>query len=145
MEHTKHIIIVLIFTLLTTGTAVSQESEMSDTLTASCLMKIISDPSILPLEDMTIDYLLHSSGVAGKASRETLEEQLSDEALGEALQIEWLADEVDMMQPGFLGDSPQDEEGMSEYDYQMMMMQEMGRGMSEFAPFQPGPSPCPSK
>jgi hypothetical protein len=43
----------------------------SGTRHASCLLKISSDPAILPLSFETIDYLLHSSGISG-AARETL-------------------------------------------------------------------------
>ncbi len=123
METTKRVMLILISILLTTGTAISKETEISDTLTASCLIKITSDPSILPLDDMTIDFLLHSSGVGGKAAKEILDAQLSGEAMEVALKIEWLADEDDT----FSSDdteypSPEEES----YERQMMMgMEEM--------------------
>lgn len=74
METTKHIIILLILVLLTAGPAQSmeQETEISGTRTASCLVKITCDPAVLPLNFEIVGYLLHSSGVGGKAARDIL-------------------------------------------------------------------------
>ena len=118
METTKRAMLILISILLTTGIAISMETKISDTLTASCLIKITSDPAILPLDDTTIDYLLHSSGVGGKAAKEILDTQLSKEALGEAIQIEWLADEGDMSRD--LGSLPHETELYVEPENQTM-------------------------
>jgi len=127
METTKRVMLVLISILLTTGTAVSKEAEISDTLTASCLIKITSDPAILPLDDMTIDYLLHSSGVGGKAAKEILDAQLSGEAMEVALKIEWLADEADTFSSRDLGDPPSEAEPYDDSE----MMDLMGMGEME--------------
>ena len=67
METTKRIIIVLIMALFTAGPAISDETELSNTTTASYVIKITSNPAILPLEDHIIEHLLRSTGVAGKA------------------------------------------------------------------------------
>ncbi|HCO94885.1 MAG TPA: hypothetical protein DIU00_13195, partial [Phycisphaerales bacterium] len=75
METTKRIVILLLLALLTTGTTQSAEKQAaapSNTRTASCLMKITCDSAILPLSYETVDYLLHSSGVGGKAARDIL-------------------------------------------------------------------------
>ncbi|MBN2182173.1 MAG: hypothetical protein JW715_09685 [Sedimentisphaerales bacterium] len=146
METAKHIIVIMAIVLLTTGTAVSDESQISNTRYASCLIKIISDPAILPLDDTTIVYLLHSSGVFGKAARDIFGQLSPEETLDleQALQIEWLADEADMMQPGPLEDSPQDEDEMSEYDFQMMMQEMGGRGM-DLAPGRSRPRRSPGR
>jgi len=72
METTKHFVIVLILALLTTRAATPAESQISNTRTASCLVKVTANPGILPLNYETIDYLLGSSSVAGKAGREVL-------------------------------------------------------------------------
>ncbi|MHC4574678.1 MAG: hypothetical protein ACYS76_11200 [Planctomycetota bacterium] len=55
-----------------TGQAAKEPSEpaISNTRTASCLVKVTCDPAILPLSFETIEYLLHSSGVAGGAAAE---------------------------------------------------------------------------
>ena len=37
--------------------------QISSAHTASCLVKITFDPLVLPLDSITIDYLLHSSSV----------------------------------------------------------------------------------
>jgi len=75
MENTKRLVVLLTLFSLTLSAAQSQEKpspRVSGTRTASCLVKITSDPAVLPLSFETIDYLLHSSGVGGKAMREVL-------------------------------------------------------------------------
>jgi len=135
METTKRITIMLTLILFVTGIATPKESEISDTLTASCLIKITSDPAILPLDDMTIDYLLHSSGVGGKAAREILDAQLSGEAMEVALKIEWLADGGDTISSGDSGDPPPEVEPYGMPGYQMMMgMEEMEARMARPRP-----------
>jgi len=129
METTKRITFILTLILLITGTTIPAEPKISDTRTASCLIKITSDPAILPLDDTTIDYLLHSSGVAGKAAREILEVQLSEESMQEAITTEWLADESDMTPLGAYGGNTSPEENMTgerpDYEREIMEMQEM--------------------
>jgi len=120
---------MLTLVLFTTGAAVSKEQKISETFTASCLLKITLDPAILPLNDTTIDYLLHSSGVGGKAARDIFEVSLSEEALKEAVKIEWLADEAGtvLSRPSGL-ENPMQETGP---DNQMMMqMQNIYEGFS---------------
>jgi hypothetical protein len=85
MKTTKTIVILLALVLLTAAAVQPAEAmvkpKISDTRTASCLVKITSDPAVLPLSDIIINYLLHSSGVAGKAAREVLDispDQASD-------------------------------------------------------------------
>ncbi|MFH1716491.1 MAG: hypothetical protein ABIF19_04005 [Planctomycetota bacterium] len=76
MENTKRIVVLLILSFLTVGPAQSAEKparRISNTRTASCLVKITCDPAIMPLSLDTIDYLLRSSGVGGKAVREVLD------------------------------------------------------------------------
>ncbi len=77
MESAKRIVILLIVVLLTSAPAQSADkpaaTSISNTRTASCIVKITSDPLVLPLDDATIDYLLHSTGVGGKVSREVLD------------------------------------------------------------------------
>jgi hypothetical protein len=51
-------------------TAAGAKAEISNTRTASCLVKVTCDPAILPVTLETIEYLLHSSGVAGAAADE---------------------------------------------------------------------------
>jgi hypothetical protein len=84
METAKRTVILLIFALLTTVVAQSADTSpakppaapaigISDTRTASCLVKITADAAVLPLDHETINMLLQSSGVAGKAAREVLD------------------------------------------------------------------------
>jgi hypothetical protein len=85
MEPAKRITILLAVVLLTIGTAQSAEKpaetkaavasaagQISNTRSASCVVRITAHPAVLPLTFDTIQYLLHSSGVAGKAARDTL-------------------------------------------------------------------------
>jgi hypothetical protein len=84
METAKRTAILLILALLITAVAQSGDAPsgakpsaappggISDTRTASCLVKITADAAVLPVSYETIDILLHSSGVAGRAAREVL-------------------------------------------------------------------------
>jgi len=54
------------------------EPDMSNTRMAACLVKVNADPEILPLNIETMENLLHSSGVAGKAAREVLDISLDE-------------------------------------------------------------------
>ncbi|UCG48855.1 MAG: hypothetical protein JSU94_03555 [Phycisphaerales bacterium] len=49
-----------------------EKAETSNTRSASCLVKVTAHPAILPLNIETIDSLLRSSAVAGKAIRQVL-------------------------------------------------------------------------
>jgi hypothetical protein len=123
MEITKRLIIVLIMTLVISSPAISAEPEVSNTTAASCLLKITSDPAVLPLEEDIIEYLLHSSGVAGKAARDVLNTNLNHDFID----IEWLAYEEDMINPPVVNDSYQNErkpEGIHNNieNYQMILL-----------------------
>ncbi len=89
MQATKSAAILLILALLATAAADTAQAPAGDkadkssagAFTASCLVKITADAAVLPLNHETVDMLLQSSGVAGKAAREVL--GLSpDQALG---------------------------------------------------------------
>ena len=84
METAKRTAILLILALLATTIAQSDDKPLQDepspaskpqvsqTRTASCLVKVTADPAVVPLDMQTIQYLLESSAVAGKAAREVL-------------------------------------------------------------------------
>ena len=90
MKTTKTIVILLALVLLTAAGAQSAEKpakkEISNTQIASCLFKITTDEAVLPLNEEAIDYLLGSSGVAGKAAREVLD--ISPDFASELFEIE---------------------------------------------------------
>ncbi len=90
MKTTKPVVFLLALVLLTATTARSDEKpakkEISNTQTASCLVKITTDEAVLPLNEFAVDYLLRSSGVAGKATREVLE--ISPDVASELFEIE---------------------------------------------------------
>ena len=111
MEAPKHIVILLFLILLISVPAQSanrpaarrgtvaprQAAALSNTHIASCLVKVTFDPFVLPLDNITIDYLLHSSSIGGKVAREVLNispDQVSDifkiESLAGAARPSWL-------------------------------------------------------
>ena len=135
METTKRTIMLLLSAFLTIGTTQSAEKQaatISNTRTASCLLKITCDPAILPLHLETIDYLMHSSGVGGRARREVL--GITPDQEYDLFTIEYMqtlaSDDL-----GGIGVPPMGsragrssipEGGMDEYEYAMMMEAEMG-------------------
>jgi hypothetical protein len=74
MEAAKRLIIVLILVLLASNPAWPQEKPAagSGSRMASCVVRVTSDPAVLPLSFQTVRELLHSSGVFGKAARDVL-------------------------------------------------------------------------
>jgi hypothetical protein len=138
METAKRIMVLMIVTVLATGSVRSSaqsEAKISNARTANCLVKIICDPAILPLNLETFNYLLHSSGVGGKARREVL--GLSPDQDYNLFTIEYVPSSasIDLGGVGLLprdsrtGTSSISEEGMDEYEYAMMMEKEMQRSM----------------
>jgi hypothetical protein len=93
MEPTKRIVILLVLILLTSTPAQPANKpaagDISNTRAASCVVKITSDPMVLPLDDATIDYLLHSTGIGGRVTREVL--NISPDQVSEMFTIEALA------------------------------------------------------
>ena len=90
MKTTKPAVILLALVLLTAAAAQPAEKpakkEISNTQFASCLVKITTDEAVLPLNEFAIEYLVRSSGVAGKAAREVLD--ISPDIASELFEIE---------------------------------------------------------
>jgi len=101
MKTTKPATILLALVLLTAAAAQQAEkpekNEISNTRTASCLFKITTTEAVLPLNDFAVDYLLRSSGVAGKAAREVLD--ISPDMASELFEIE----EIESIYPDSAG------------------------------------------
>lgn len=75
METTKRMTIVLMAAVLSASpiqAVQQQKAKLSETRTASCLVKVTCDPAILPLNVDTVNSLLRSSAVGGKAARQAL-------------------------------------------------------------------------
>ena len=84
MDTNKSVAILLAFIMLCAGnvscTAMaqpqpepeseSQDHEILNMRAASCLLKIASDPTVMPISDKILDRLVNSSGVLDKAARE---------------------------------------------------------------------------
>ena len=160
METTRRIVILLVLLFLTVDPARSAEKSeepfasdtsdateagISNTRSASCLVKITSDPAVLPLNFETIDYLLHSSGVGGRAAREVLD--VSPDQVHDLFTIEY----VDLRASdaaGGIGIPPTPlgtglpttpasggyDEEYDEYEYEMMMEMEKTYPPSEYSP-----------
>lgn len=91
METAKRIAALLILVILVIVPAQSMDKPTgSDTLRASCLLKVTADPAVLPLDFETVDYLMRSTGVAGKATRDVLHVPL-DELPDDFLTVEELS------------------------------------------------------
>ena len=131
METTKRLTILLIVAVLVTGSiqaAEQSQAKLSHTHVASCLVKVTCNPVVLPLSFETIDYLLHSSGVGGKAAREALE--VSPDQVQDLFTIEYVNELTSKASPkSSMGRSSGLEGGMDEYEYAMMMEAEMERSM----------------
>ena len=136
METTKRLTILLIVAILATSPIQAAEpssSKISNTRTASCLVKVTCDPVVVPLNLETIDYLLHSTGIGGKAAREVLD--VSPDVVQDLFTIEYvheLTSKATLRSSG--GRSSGHEEGMNEYEYAMMMEAEYGMGMGMYNP-----------
>jgi len=87
MRIAKCLIIVLMMATVTWA-----EQKLTNTREASCILKITVDPDILPLNPQTVDHLLGSSAVLGKAAQEVLG-VAPEVAVGfrDNIVIEWLA------------------------------------------------------
>jgi len=123
MKSTKRIVILLILAVLVTSPV--RSAQISNTRTASCLVKVTCDPAIIPLNLETIDYLLQSSGVGGRARREVL--GISPGQDIDLFNIEYVqlsASEISTSwrrSRGTPSASSKADDGMSEYEYAVMM------------------------
>jgi len=139
METAKRIIFLLTLAVLVISPVQSEEKQsvrISNIRTANCLVKVTCDPAILPLNLDTIDYLLHSSGVGGRARREVL--GISPDQDYDLFTVEYVQS-FSSENPGGIGLQPRDsrtgrssgfEEGMDEYEYAMMMEAEMEKRLA---------------
>ncbi len=75
MKNTKRMIGVLIVIavgLATLPATAQNPNPISGTMEASCLLKIVTDPSVISLSDDAIEYLIQSSNVRGRALNDVL-------------------------------------------------------------------------
>jgi len=130
MEATNRFVILLILFLFASVPVQSAnrpaEARLTSTHTASCLVKITFDPVVLPLDSITIDYLLHSTSVGGRISREIL--GISSDQVSDIFQIETLGGASGRALPEPSPMRRATPGGMNEYEYEMMKERErMGR------------------
>jgi hypothetical protein len=79
MEAASRFVIVILLIVVLVAPIPAQSANQPDTVqissthTASCIVKITFDPLVLSLDNMTIDYLLHSTSIGGKVARDVLD------------------------------------------------------------------------
>jgi len=133
MENTKRIMVLIIATVLVSGMIQAGEqpqAKLSNTRQASCMVKVTCDPVVLPLSFETIDYLLRSSGVGGKAAREVLD--VSPDQVQDLFIIEYVHELIsDATSKSPSGRSSGLEGGINEYEYAMMMEAEYSEMYNE--------------
>ena len=92
MEAARRFAILLIVVLVASIPAQSANQpdtvQISSTHTASCIVKITFDPLVLSLDNMTIDYLLHSTNIGGKVARDVLD--ISPDQVSNIFKVETL-------------------------------------------------------
>ena len=130
MEATKGIVIFLIIVIFASVPAQSanqrEAAQISSTHTASCLVKITFDPLVLSLDSIIIDYLLHSTSVGGRITREIV--GISPEQFSDIFIIETLGGDTGRALPEPSTMRRTTPTGMNEYDYGMMReMERVGR------------------
>jgi hypothetical protein len=110
--------------LVLIATAIGASQEPSNTREASCMVRITADPSIVPLNPQTVNHLVQSSSVAGKAVRDVLGAE-ADSALDQnkGIRIEWLSQSIRSIgQPPAQARPRATGESMDEYEMEMMDM-----------------------
>jgi hypothetical protein len=134
MEATNRFVILLILVLFASVPAQSANqpagTQISSTHTASCLVKITFDPLVLSLDSITIDYLMHSTSVGGRITREIL--GIVPDQVSDIFKIETLggASGRALPEPSPLRRTAPT--GRDEYEYETMM--EMERMRQEYKP-----------
>jgi hypothetical protein len=133
METTKRTAILLSLVLLITGTIQAAEKpKISNSRFASCVVKITANPNVFPLNFGTIESLLRSSSVAGRAGRNVL--GLPPERSIEFFGIEPLSrDSADAIppEPQRMGDDMMMDERMMRSEQRMIEDRDMYAEMTD--------------
>lgn len=97
MRTFKSSVIGVLSILMLAGSATPAEDQQAPgARVASCLVKMTIDPAIMPLDPLTVESLVASSGVAGKAAGEVLvlpDPQMLGEII-DGIEVEWLTDDI---------------------------------------------------
>jgi hypothetical protein len=121
MEPANRFVILLIVLLIATFPAQSADQpdtvQISSTHAASCIVKITFDPLVLSLDNMTIDYLLHSSNIGGKVAREVLD--VSPEQAFDIFKVEIMGGTASNILPESSPMIRSAPSGMNEYEMRM--------------------------
>jgi hypothetical protein len=133
METAKRTAILLSLVLLITGTIQAAEKpKISNSRFASCVVKITANPNVFPLNFGTIESLLRSSSVAGRAGRNVL--GLPPERSIEFFGIEPLSrDSADAIppEPQRMGDDMMMDERMMRSEQRMIEDRDMYAEMTD--------------
>jgi hypothetical protein len=125
MEATNRFVIVLVLVLASVPAQSANQpaaAQVSSTHSASCLVKITFDPLVLPLDSITIDYLLHSTSVGGRVTREIL--GISPDQVSDIFIIETLGGTTGRALPEPSPMRRAAPAGMGEYEYEMLRERE---------------------
>jgi hypothetical protein len=121
MEAASRFVILLVLLLLLSFPAQSanqpEAAQFSSTHTASCIVKITFDPLVLSLDNMTIDYLLHSTSIGGKVARDVLD--ISPDQVSDTFKVETLGGTAGSILPEPSPLRRSAPTGMNEYELMM--------------------------
>lgn len=128
METAKTSVILLTCVVLMGGavqaTGKQAVEDISGTRTASCLVRVTCNPAVLPLDTDTIEDLLRSSGVGGKAAREVLGVPLVDKFLNVDPVSGFSGESVGRSAKSSGAPRPMSREESYDDEYMMTMMEE---------------------
>ena len=129
------IIVLFIATVPTQSANQPDTVQISSTRTASCIVKITFDPLVLSLDNLTIDYLLHSTSIGGKVTREVLD--ISPDQASDIFKIEALGSTTGRLLPEPSSMRRSAPTSMNEYE----LMKERERMEQEYSASATGPGP----
>jgi hypothetical protein len=142
METTRHLMVLITVAALVAvpiEAAEQAQSKLSNTRETSCLVKVTCDPAVFPLNLDTLESLLRSSSVGGKAARQVLD--VSPGQIPDLFTIEYeqfVTSGADATPKSSTGNASKTgkpaSEGMHEYEYAMMMEAEYGMDVGRYSP-----------
>jgi hypothetical protein len=121
MEAASRFVILIIVVIVASMPAQSANQpdtvQISSAHTASCIVKITFDPLVLSLDNMTIDYLMHSTSIGGKVTREIL--GVSPDQVSNIFKVEILSGTAGSILPEPAPMRRSAPTGMNEYEMRM--------------------------
>jgi hypothetical protein len=136
-KHRFVILIIVLFIATVPAQSANQQDtvQISSTHTASCIVKITFDPLVLSLDNLTIDYLLHSTSIGGKVTREVLD--ISPDQASDIFKVEALGSTTGRLLPEPSSMRRSAPTSMNEYE----LMKERERMEQDYSTSTTGPGP----